>query len=86
MTYMARKTITEDIFQQMKNDYINGCSIDDIVEKYKFNKNTIKLHFNKHGIYFSKRFSKEELDAIIFDYQNGMKPFELAMKYNRNSA
>lgn len=83
---MARKTITEDIFQQMKYDYINGCSIDDIVEKYKFKKNTIKLHFNKHGIYFAKRFSKEELDAIIFDYQNGMKPFELAMKYNRNSA
>lgn len=85
---MARKTITEDIFQQMKNDYNNGHTIDDIVEKYEFKKNTIILHFNKRGIYFSnaKRFTKEELNAIIFDYQNGMKPFELAKKYNRNSA
>ena len=33
----------------------------------------------------AKKFSKEELDSIIFDYKNGMKPFELAKKYGRNS-
>lgn len=33
----------------------------------------------------AKRFTKEELNAIILDYNNGMKPFELAIKYHRNS-
>ena len=88
MTYMARKTITEDVFKQMKNDYENGSTIDDIVEKYQFKKNTIKLHFNKHGIYFTntRKFTEKEINSIIIDYQNGMKPFELAKKYDRDSA
>lgn len=87
MTYMARNTITEDIFQQMKTDYINGYTIDNIVEKYGFKKNTIKLHFNKHGIYFTnaRKFTEKEINSIILDYQNGMKPFELAKKYDRDS-
>lgn len=82
---MARKTITEEIFQQMKNDYNNGYTIDDIAEKYGFKKNTIKLHFNKHGISFltARRFTEQELNSVIFDYQNGMKLFEIAEKYNR---
>lgn len=33
----------------------------------------------------ANRFTKEELNAIVFDYNSGMKPFELAKKYNRNS-
>ena len=63
---MARNTITEDIFQQMKADYTNGYTIDNIVEKYGFKKNTIKLHFNKHGIYFTnaRKFTKKEINSI----------------------
>ena len=84
---MARKIVTEDIFKQMKNDYDNGYTIDDIAQKYRFKKNTIQLHFNKHGIYLTnaRRFTKTEVDSIVFDYQNGLKPFELANKYHRNS-
>lgn len=33
----------------------------------------------------AKKFTKEEMDSIIADYNNGVKPFELAIKYNRNS-
>lgn len=34
----------------------------------------------------AKRFTKEELDNIIEDYQNGMTPKDLEIKYNRKSA
>ncbi len=34
----------------------------------------------------AKRFSNEELQSIISDYQKGLKPFELSQKYNRNSS
>lgn len=33
----------------------------------------------------AKKFTEDELTAIIDDYHNGMKSFELAKKYNRNS-
>ena len=33
-----------------------------------------------------RKFTQKELDSIIIDYQNGMKPIELADKYERNSA
>lgn len=33
----------------------------------------------------AKKFTEDELNSIIKDYQNGMKPVELAKKYNRNS-
>lgn len=84
---MARRIITKEIFQHMFNDYQTGYSLDEMSKMYGFKKNTIKLHFNKHGVYFSnaKKFSKEELEFILFDYKNGMKPFELAKKYNRDS-
>lgn len=32
----------------------------------------------------AKRFTKEELDSVIQDYQNGMIPKDLGEKYNRN--
>lgn len=76
---MTRKIVTEEIFQRMFTDYQNGASLDEIATMYGFKKNTIKLHFNKHGVYFlkAKRFSKEELDSILFDYKNGMKHLNL---------
>ena len=33
-----------------------------------------------------KQFTKEELSMIIKDYESGMKPFEMAEKYKRNSS
>lgn len=88
MTQMSRKIITEELFQEMYNDYKNGFSSSQIAEKYGFKKGTIASHFNKRGFYWStaKKFSVEEIDNIIMDYNNGMKPFELAKKYHRNSA
>lgn len=32
----------------------------------------------------AKRFTQEELQKIIIDYNDGLRPFELAQKYNRN--
>lgn len=34
----------------------------------------------------AKQFSNEELQSIISDYQNGVRPFELSKKYNRSSS
>ena len=34
----------------------------------------------------AKQFTKEELSMIIDDYKSGMKPFEIATKYKRNSS
>lgn len=33
----------------------------------------------------ARRFKKDELDNIINDYNNGLRPYELAIKYNRTS-
>ena len=84
---MARKILTEDIFNKMYDDYINGLSALEISEKYNFNQPTVRKHFNDRNLYFStsKRFDKDELENIIFDYKNGMKPYELEKKYNRRS-
>ena len=35
--------------------------------------------------YMVRKFSNDEINSIIFDYQNGLRPFELAKKYDRNS-
>lgn len=34
----------------------------------------------------ARKFTKEELEMIISDYKSGMKPFEIAEKYKRNSS
>lgn len=85
---MARKILTEDIFQEMYNDYNNGLSLLEICEKYDFKQATVRKHFNDKNLYFStsKRFEKDELENIISDYKNGMKPYELEKKYNRRSS
>lgn len=48
-----------------------------------------KKHFRKLGLIITKgnarKFLKDELENIIKDYQNGMKPCELSKKYNRRS-
>lgn len=84
---MVRKILTEDIFQEMYNDYKNGLSALEISEKYNFKQVTVRKHFNDRNLYFStsKRFEKDELENIIFDYKNGMKPYELEKKYNRKA-
>ena len=84
---MKRRTITEDIYQKIYNDYINGISLEELCQKYDFKKETIEKHLRKNGVCLSKtrKFSKEELENIIYDYKNGLKPYELATKYNRNS-
>lgn len=84
---MARKLLTEEIYQKMYKDYKTGLSSGDIAHKYGFNVKTVLIHFYKHNVYFSnqQRFSKHELESIVSDYRNGMRPYELAQKYNRHS-
>lgn len=84
-----KKIITKDIFDSMINDYNLGCGLVEISNKYEFQEQTVQKHFRKIGIRLtkgnSKKFSEDELKNIILDYNSGMKPFELANKYNRNS-
>ena len=79
------RKITKEILDKMINDYHSGTSLIELSEKYDFQPQTIQRHFKKNGLYISKgnarKFSKEELDAIIKDYNNGMRPYELGEKY-----
>lgn len=81
------RKITKEILDKMINDYHSGTSLIELSEKYDFQPQTIQRHFKKNGLYISngnaRKFSKEELDAIIKDYNNGMRPYELGEKYNR---
>lgn len=84
-----KKIITKDILDSMIYDYNLGCGLVEISNKYEFQEQTVQKHFRKIGIRLtkgnSKKFSEDELKNIILDYNSGMKPFELANKYNRNS-
>lgn len=84
-----KNIITNELFNSMLNDYNNGCGLIEISNKFGFQEQTIQKHFRKIGIRLirgkSKKFSEDELKSIIADYNSGMKPFELADRYNRNS-
>lgn len=84
---MARKLLTEEIYQMMYEDYTRGATVKQLCEKYDFKPSTIKRHFYQRGVCFTgmRKFEKAELNKIIEDYKNGMRPFELAKKYNRCS-
>lgn len=84
-----RNILSKDILEQMIKEYHNGMDLIKLSEKYKFQEQTIQKHFLKSGIRITKgnakKFSKHELENIINDYKNGMKPFELSKKYKRLS-
>lgn len=86
---IMRKTLTKEILNSMIADYNSGLGLVDLSEKYEFEEQTIQRHFRKSGLMITKgnarKFSKDELENIIRDYQNGMRPFELSKKYNRKS-
>lgn len=85
-----RKIITQEILNSMLNDYHNGLGLIDLSNKYDFQEQSIQRIFKKNGIRITRNkstsFSFEELNNIINDYQNGIRPYELAKKYGRNSA
>lgn len=85
-----RKIITQEVLNSMLDDYHNGLGLIDLSNKYEFQEQSIRKVFKKVGIRITRGkstpFSSEELNSIIDDYQNGMKPFELEEKYGRNSA
>lgn len=85
-----RKIITKEVFDSMIDDYNLGCGLFEISSKYGFQEQTVQKRFREIGIRLtkgnSKKISEGELKNIILDYNSGMKPFELAIKYNRNSS
>ena len=85
-----RKIITQEILNDMLNDYHNGLGLIDLSNKYDFQEQSIQRIFKKVGIRITRGksipFSTEELSKIIDDYKSGMKPFELGKKYERNPA
>lgn len=84
-----RNILTNEILENMISDYHNGLDLTELSKKYNFQEQTIQRHFHTLGLRITKgkakSFSKSELENIIKDYQNGMKPFELAQKYKRES-
>ena len=85
-----RKIVTEEILDNMVNDYHNGLDLNELSGKYKFQNQTIQRKFKELGINItiskSKKFSEVELENIINDYNSGMRPYELASKYERRPA
>ena len=84
-----RRIITNEIFAEIERDYNSGLDLDKISEKYGFKKESIQRKFKQNGkvlLSTAKKFSEDELRNVISDYYSGMKPFELAKKYNRTSA
>lgn len=84
-----RNVLNEEILNKMITDYHNGINLIELSKAYGFEEQTIQKHFKKVGIRITrgnaKRFSNEEINNIISDYQNGMKPYELAKKYHRDA-
>ena len=84
-----RNVLNEEILNKMITDYHNGINLIELSKIYGFEEQTIQKHFKKVGIRITrsnaKRFSNEEINNIICDYQNGMKPYELAKKYHRDA-
>ena len=84
-----RKIVTKEILDKMVNDYHNGMDLNELSDKYKFQNQTIQRKFKELGIKITiskaKRFSDEELENIIVDYNSGMRPCDLAAKYDRQS-
>ena len=85
-----RKIITNDILKNMIYDYHKGINLDGLSNKYGFQSQSIQKKFKACGITITKskaiKFTTDELESITYDYKNGMKPFELENKYNRDSA
>lgn len=83
-----RSILTKEILDKMIEDYNYGTGLADLSEKYEFQKQTIQKHFKTKGIRITKgsarRFEMNELNSIIRDYNNGMRPIDLGEKYNRN--
>lgn len=84
-----RNILTKEILNKMLDDYHNGAGLVELSKKYGFQDQTIQKRFRTLGLIITKgtakRFSKDELENIIKDYQNGIRPFELAEKYKRKS-
>ncbi|MDY2606528.1 MAG: hypothetical protein SOV90_01155 [Lachnospiraceae bacterium] len=84
-----RRIVTDEIMNNMLLDYNNGLGLTQLSQKYNFQEQTIQNNFKKYGIKISKstarKFTQDEVDNIIIDYTNGLKPYELAKKYDRNS-
>ena len=84
-----RRIVTKEILDDMVNDYHNGMDLNELSDKYKFQNQTIQRKFKELGIKITiskaKKFSDEELENIINDYNSGMRPYELASKYDRQS-
>ena len=83
-----RSILTKEILDKMIEDYNYGTGLVGLSGKYKFQEQTIQKHFKTKGIRITKgsarRFEMDELNSIIRDYNNGMKPIDLGKKYNRN--
>lgn len=84
-----RRIVTDEIMNNMLSDYNNGLGLIQLSQKYNFQEQTIQNNFKKYGIKIGKstarKFTQDEVDNIIIDYTNGLKPYELAKKYDRNS-
>ena len=84
-----RRVVTEKNLEEMVNDYHNGMDLNELSDKYKFQNQTIQRKFKELGIKITiskaKKFSDEEIENIINDYNSGMRPYELASKYKRGS-
>ena len=70
-----RKIITQEILNDMLNDYHNGLGLIDLSNKYDFQEQSIQRVFKKVGIRITRGksipFSTEELSKIIDDYKSG---------------
>lgn len=84
-----RKILTEEILNNMVEDCHNGVGLEELSSTYGFQEQTIQKNFCKLGLSITKsnarKFTKDEIDSIVLDYKNGMKPYELATKYQRKS-
>ena len=68
-----RNVLNEEILNKMITDYHNGINLIELSKIYGFEEQTIQKHFKKVGIRITrgnaKKFSNEEINNIICDYQ-----------------
>lgn len=79
------RKVTDTERETMKNLYLSGWKMKDIAKKLDRYPDVIRRALIDMRVYDNKTnyMTEEELNSIILDYQKGMTPKELSIKYHR---
>lgn len=86
--YVIKQPTKEELENSKKaifDDYLNGYSYNELVEKHKYSKSAMARWLKDEGLTERKVYPKELKEKIIKEYLEGFDSIQLSKKYNLSS-